>query len=650
MKLLSLEIQSLEPSLIVGEEYIMLQHLFPKLRFALVAVVLLWIKTYIVYKLAFDIKIDNFFEETMLLFNPIASLLLFFGLALLASKYRNRIIIGISFLLSFILFGNAMFYGFYNDFVTFPVLFQTNNMADLGTSIKELFTYKTLLLFADAIILMFISRKFPSFCDNTPLSRAEKRTFFSGITALLALQIIVSVIYKPQLFSRSFDRQTVVKNLGLYTYHLFDITLQSKSSAQRVFASGDGFSEIKNYVNSKDNKVDKNLFGAAKGKNVILISMESTQNFVINKKINGKEITPFLNEFIKDSYYFDNFYHQTGQGKTSDAEFIVENSLYPLDRGSVFFTHANNEYTATPEQLKKYGYYSAVFHSNDKTFWNRDVMYPALGYDRYFNLNDYTGTEQMSVGWGLKDKEFFEQSISKLQSLPKPFYTKFITLTNHFPFLLNPEDQYISEYNSESGVLNRYFPTVRYTDEALKLFINRLKEEDLYDNSVIVIYGDHYGISENHNAAMAQFLGKESITPFDSMQLQRVPLIIHVPGQEGKVISKVSGQIDIKPTLLHLLGIKTNQSVEFGTDLFTKNENPLMIMRDGSFVTNDYVYTKNMCYKKSTGEPIDSAICQPYIEKTKTELNYSDKLIYGDLLRFDPNNKYKTGTTITKFE
>ena len=56
-----------------------------------------------------------------------------------------------------------MFYGFYNDFVTFPVLFQTNNMADLGTSIKELFTYKTLLLFADAIILMFLSRKFPAF-------------------------------------------------------------------------------------------------------------------------------------------------------------------------------------------------------------------------------------------------------------------------------------------------------------------------------------------------------------------------------------------------------------------------------------------------------------------------------------------------------
>ncbi|MGG2066469.1 LTA synthase family protein [Bacillus sp. S14(2024)] len=628
----------------------MVQRLFPKVRFALIAVVLLWIKTYIVYKLAFDMKIDNAFEQIMLFFNPLASLLLFFGFALLATKHRNRIIISISIVLSFILFGNAMFYGFYDDFVTFPVLFQTNNMADLGTSIKELFTYKTLLLFADVIILTILSRKFPNFCDTTPLSQQEKRTFFSGVTAALALQMAISVIYKPQLFSHSFDRQTVVKNLGLYTYHVYDIALQSKSSAQRVFASGDRFSEIDNYVKTKDRQKNKELFGVAKDKNVILISMESTQSFVINQKINGKEITPFLNDFIKDSYYFDNFYHQTGQGKTSDAEFIIENSLYPLDRGSVFFTHANNEYTATPEQLKKYGYYSAVFHSNDKTFWNRDLMYPALGYDRYFNLQDYTNAEQMSVGWGLKDKEFFEQSISKLKSLPQPFYTKFITLTNHFPFLLEPEDRFINEYNSESGVVNRYFPTVRYTDEALKHFVTRLKEEGLYDNSIIIIYGDHYGISENHNAAMAQFLGKETLTPFDTMQLQRVPLIIHIPGQKGKIISKVSGQIDVKPTLLHLLGIKTNNSIEFGTDLFETNDEPLVVMRDGSFVTNDYMYTKNVCYNKKTGEPTDINICQPYIEKAKTELNYSDKLIYGDLLRFDPHNKYKTGTMITKFE
>lgn len=628
----------------------MLQTLFPKVRFTLLAVVLLWIKTYIVYKLAFDIKIANGFEECMLFFNSVASLLLIIGLALFSSKRRNRLVIGISMILSFILFGNAMFYGFYDDFVTLPVLFQTDNMADLGTSIKELFTYKTLLSFADVIILVFILLKFPQFCDTTPLSRQEKRTFFGGATALLVLQISVAVIYNPQLFSRSFDRQTIVKNLGLYTYHIYDIVLQSRSSAQHAFASGDEFSEIDNYAKTKDTEPNKEFFGTAEGKNIILISMESTQNFVINQEVNGQEITPFLNDFIQESYYFDNFYHQTGQGKTSDAEFIIDNSLYPLDRGSVFFTHADNEFTATPEQLKPYGYYSAVFHSNDKQFWNRDNMYPALGYDRYFNQQDFIGTEQASVGWGLKDKDFFDQSIEKLKSLPQPFYAKFITLTNHFPYQLDPEDQYIEEYTSDSNVVNRYFTTVRYMDEAIKQLVESLKKEGLYENSIIVLYGDHYGISEEHNTAMAQFLGKEELTPFDTMQLQRVPLIIHIPGHEGKTISKVSGQIDIKPTLLHLLGVETDKSIEFGTDLFSNENDPLVIMRDGSFVTNDYIYTKNICYDKGTEEPTDISMCQPYIEKAKVELDYSDKLIYGDLLRFDPYNQYKTGSMTTQLK
>ncbi|WP_129729176.1 MULTISPECIES: LTA synthase family protein [Bacillaceae] len=628
----------------------MMNTLFRKVRFTLLAATLLWLKTYVVYKLAFDINIENAFEEAILFLNSISTLLLFLGIALLTDTYRNVYVILISFLLSVLLFSNAIFYGFFNDFVTLPVVFQTNNMADLGTSIRELMTYKTLFMFVDLFILLFVSRRFPRFADVSPLTKKEKSIYFLGAASLFLFHVTVAEVYRPQLFARSFDRKMIVKNLGLYTYHLYDIVLQSRSSAQRVFASSNTFAEIENYVKVKDKGSNPAMFGVAKGKNVILISMESTQSFVINRKINGEEITPFLNSFIEESYYFDQFYHQTGQGKTSDAEFTIENSLYPLDRGSVFFTHFNNEYTATPEILKDYGYFSAVFHSNDKTFWNRDLMYPSLGYDRYYHQQDFVGTQQNSVGWGLKDKDFFTQSISYLKELPQPFYTKFITLTNHFPFTIDPKDRLIEEYNSESEIVNRYFPTVRYTDEAIKYFVQRLKEEGLYDNTIIVIYGDHYGISENHNAAMAQFLGKNEITPVDSMQLQRVPLIIHIPKQSGQTISKVSGQIDVKPTLLHLLGVSTTNSTEFGTDLFIKEKDPLVVMRDGSFITNDYVYTKNICYAKQTGVPIEEQLCEPYKQKTKIELRNSDKLIYGDLLRFDPSNKRNTGTMTTILE
>lgn len=141
---------------------------------------------------------------------------------------------------------------------------------------------------------------------------------------------------RPQLLTRTFDREMLVKNIGTYNYHLYDLFLQSKSSAQRALADGSELVDIENYIRANYKKPDEEMFGIAKGKNVILISMESTQSFVINNTVNGEEITPFLNDFIKESYYFENFYHQTGQGKTSDSEFLVDNSLYPLGRGAVF--------------------------------------------------------------------------------------------------------------------------------------------------------------------------------------------------------------------------------------------------------------------------------------------------------------------------
>ncbi len=243
-------------------------------------------------------------------------------------------------------------------------------------------------------------------------------------------------------------------------------------------------------------------------------------------------------------------------------------------------------------------------------------------------------TEENSVGWGLKDVDFFEQSIDLLKQLPEPFYTKFITLTNHFPFELDEEDRMIDEYDSYSGTLNRYFPTVRYMDYALEQFFEQLKEEEMYEDTVFIMYGDHYGISSYHNRSMAMYLDKDEITDFDTVQLQRVPLFIHIPGMEGKRMDTVAGQIDLKPTILHLLGIDTNDMIHFGSDLFSEEKESFVVLRDGSFVTDDYLFTKDVCYDKQTELETDIANCEPYFEKANQDLHYSDRVIYGDLLRF----------------
>lgn len=612
----------------------------PKVPLIIIAALLLWIKTYIVYKTSFDIKIENTLQELILFINPLSFLLFIFGIGLLLKKdkSRTRYIISISFILSFILYGNVVFYRFFDDFLTLPVLFQTSNFSDLGTSASAIMSWKDIFYFSDVIMLILIIKIKPTWFSLQNYSRANRRAYFLVATALVFFNLGLAESERPQLLTRTFDREMLVKNIGTYNYHVYDIFLQSKSSAQRALADGSELADIDNYVRAGYIEPDKEMFGAAKEKNLIIVSLESLQNFVINSEVNGQEITPFLNDFIGESYYFDQFYHQTQQGKTSDSEFILDNSLYPLNRGAVFFTHSGNEFESMTEKLGENGYYTTAMHANNKSFWNRDIMYDSLGYERFYSLPDYDVTEENSVNWGMKDIPFFKQSVEHMKQMPQPFSTKMITLTNHYPFTLDEEDKLIDPYTSNDGTVNRYFQTVRYMDEAVKNFITDLKEAGLYENSVIVMYGDHYGISENHNKAMSQYLGKD-ITPFVSTQLQQVPMIIHIPGQNGKIISKVSGQIDLKPTIMHLLGIDTKEDIQFGSDIFSEEHEDLAILRDGRFITKDYVYAGEKCWDKETEEKTDMNYCEPFKERVNNELEYSDKIIYGDLLRFYGDNE-----------
>ncbi|MBO9129973.1 LTA synthase family protein [Bacillus sp. 165] len=626
---------------------------FNDIRLLLLTAVFIWLKTYIITRISFDLKLENPMQEFILFLSPLAASLFLVGLAMFAKgRKRNYIAIGINIFLTIILIGNAMFYGFFNDFVTLPVLTQTTNFGSLGSSVKELLDWRIPVVFLDVIVLFYLAIKKPSLASSGRVSRPTKSLYFLTSIAVFMVNLGLAEVQRPELLTRSFDRVMLVKNLGLYFHQMYDVGLQAKATSQKAFADSSKLAETENYIKA-NNVQNSELFGMAKGKNVIVVSLESTQTFLMNATVNGQEVTPFLNQFAKESYYFDNFFHQTGQGKTSDAEFLIDNSLYPLDRGAVYFTHANNEYVGTPEILRQQGYYTAVFHANNATFWNRNVMYPSLGYDRYFNELDFDINADNKINWGLKDVDFFNQSIEKLKELPQPFYTRFITLTNHFPFTYDDEMKMVEPFNSGDGTLDRYFVTVRYQDEALKKFIEELKASGLYDNSVIVFYGDHYGISENHNKAMAQFLGKDEITQFDHINLQRTPLFIHVPGQtQGETISKVAGQVDVKPTILSLLGVDTSNDIEFGHDLFSPNRKEFVVLRDGSFVTDKYIYSNSTFYSRETGEAVNvpKEEAKPLLDRVQTELSMSDNIIEGDLLRFFEENHIKSGTVKTQIK
>lgn len=610
------------------------------IAFFFFAVFMLWIKTYVVQVTQFNLGVDNSLQSLLVFMNPLGSALLFLGLALFfKGKGKYIALIVLDLFLSFLVFANVVYHRFFNDFITLPTLTQTQNFGDVSGSIVTLLKPYDILFFIDVLILIGLLSFKAVKIEKIDMKRRYVAALMFFALGVSFLNLAIAEKDRPQLLTRGFDRNYIVKYLGMYNYTIYDAVLSTKASVQRVMADGSDLTEVINYTKSNQADPNPEYFGAGEGMNVVYMHMESIQNFLIDYELHGEEVMPFLNSMTRDknTLYFDNFFHQTAQGKTADAEYMVANSLYGLPQGAAFTTKGLNTYQAAPAILSQQGgYTSAVFHGNAGSFWNRNEIYKSLGYDHFYDANYYDLNTEDMAEYGLMDKPFFEQSIPYLEALPEPFYANFITVTHHFPFTMNQDEATIAPHTTGNKTVDNYFQTARYADEAMKQFFDYLKESGLYDNTIVIMYGDHYGISENHNKAMSEVIGKE-VTPFESAGLQRTPLLIHVPGINGGVVHEYGGQIDLFPTLLHLLGMETDEYIHFGTDLLSEQHDDLVPFRNGDFMSSDISYVGGKFYDSSTGELLEEERlpeANRYLENAEQKLALSDKVVNGDLLRF----------------
>ncbi len=622
-----------------------------KMGFFTIAAILIWIKSYYVYLIEFNLYVQSLFQHVLLLINPLSSTLVFLGIALFAKGRRigGYMIIIYSFM-SLLLYSNVVFYRFNSDFITLPVLTQTSNFGSLGSSIADLVYWTDIIYLVDIIILVVLFRSSKQIWSSARMKMRQPIIIIASGLLLFSINLGLAEMDRPELLKRTFDRNYIVKYLGAYNFTIYDIIQNVKSSSERVLADSNDITEVKDYLSNKYAEPNEDLFGAAKGKNIIKIHLESFQSFLIDYELHGEEVTPFLNKLVNDNQqdftYYKNFFHQTEQGKTADAELIMDNSLYGLPQGAAFVTKSNNTYQALPAILsQEQDYQNIVLHGDGKSFWNRDEIYKQFGIDYFFDEAYYNMSDDQVIGYGLKDKPFFKESMPLIESLDKdkPFYAHFMSLTHHHPYLIDEEDATIEPAETGDGSVDRYFQTARYLDESLEQFIGDLKEADLYDDSLIVIYSDHYGISDNHNRAMAEITGEE-ITPYKNAELQRVPFMIKIPGVEGQgIVDDYAGQVDVVPTLLHLLGIRADNYINFGTDLFSEDHKEVVAFRNGDFFTPEVSMVRGTFYDENTGEEIEINDDLENIQKqVQQELELSDKILQGDLLRFHvPNENWK---------
>ncbi|MGN7402838.1 LTA synthase family protein [Cytobacillus praedii] len=533
-----------------------------------------------------------------------------------------------------------------------------------------------LCLSALFIVIMYYTRYFstvPSYYDVKQIYQSNSVggtvallgspfDFLFFLDVVLILPLIWFITKKSELISfASIKKWTIAFSCaGLITtviaffYPLVDVSYFAKkhgyiqSQFVQFYERGIGTALAKNdhlsdkeLENLKGNAYvppsEHDTFGLAKNRHVFTIQVESLQEFVINKSINGQEITPNLNRLLKDSAYFDHVYQQIGAGNTSDSEWIMHTSLYPEGMDPTVNVIDGSDIPSLVHTLERNGYGTATYHADDITYWSRDKLYPALGFDYVYTSEEIPNEKE--IGFGPADEVLFnyvEKQLPDQMEDHSLMYSNIITLTSHTPFEMPDEYEYLNLPDSyKDTYVGNYLQSVRYTDEQIGKFIQSLKELGIYDQSLILIYGDHSGlhgapVTEKDEQLLKEMLGHD----YNLHDRFVVPVIFNAPGIfNGETHSQLGGQIDLMPTLLNLLGIE-HDSQMIGHNLFQYKKNLLGMryyMPGGSFISDNTLYTAPsaklpaLLYNRETMKKTkNTKNMQKNIDNTLQIMQYSD--------------------------
>ncbi|QJD83791.1 LTA synthase family protein [Cohnella herbarum] len=563
--------------------------------------------------------------------------------------------------LSVLLFADLIYFRYFKDFISIPVLLQAGQVGELQASIWSLMQPGDWIFFADIPVAFALAGwvLWRHSAKRRPVrtssgSSALKYVLKKFIPATLLFAVGWALVYYPVeeqkngwargLFVGNWWNIPIYNVTGLLGFHGYDGYRYAKEhwfgdgiSDEQIEESKAWFTERQRLQKQMESEP---LFGQYKGKNVLIVQAEAFQEFVIGQSIGGEEITPNLNKLIGQSIYFPNFYHQTAQGRTSDADFLTSCSMHPLPTGSAFIRFAGNEFTCAPSILKSQGYDTTVHHSYDGSFWNRNNMYHNMEYDQFYTIKDYTIDEP--IGWSLGDESFFRQTVEQLKERDKsPFYALSITLSSHHPFKMPYSNQELDVGTLQGTILGDYLQATHYVDSAVGALIEDLKAEGMWENTILMFYGDHDN-SVYDWKLYEKFFG-QPVSDIDKDRIVRkVPFFIHLPNDENAgVVEKAVGQIDTTPTLMHLLGIPTEKSYLMGLSMLSEAPKSV-VFRNGGFTdgkvyfvpSSDGIIANGTCYDLTNGDPAktDSSACAAGAESAKQDLNVSDRVIENDLI------------------
>ena len=486
---------------------------------------------------------------------------------------------------------------------------------------KNLFNFRVvdLTFFIDYIILFFIY-KFIEIKEE----ENEKKLFLRAIKALcvfLASTVVIGIGHYyidikqmgngKNLFRQSWAPFQTFSDMSPLGYHGFDFNFYADKNKT---LTSDDKNDIENWFNdNKENIPDNNYKGMLKGKNVIALQVESLENFVINQKVYGQEITPNLNKLLSKSLYFDNIYEQNNSGTSSDADVLVNTSIFPIRTGTTVFSYPWDKYNSLQNLLHGKGYTTISTHAELPGNWNWTEVHKSFEADKIWDIGKYNQDE--IIGLGLSDESYLKQIAEKLKNENDLFYAFMTTLTSHGPFDMPENKKYLNlPKELDENMLGAYFQSVRYTDEAIGKFLGELEKNNQLDNTVIMIYGDHCGVHKFYEDKIQDSpLGGD----WWEDNHKKIPYIIYSKDLKPEVISKAGGQSDFLPTISYLLGMDRSEFENSSMGrVLVNTERDTTILNSGDIIGTPKD-EKELSHLKDTFKIADSIIEKNYFKNYK---------------------------------
>ena len=336
--------------------------------------------------------------------------------------------------------------------------------------------------------------------------------------------------------------------------------------------------------------------GLLEGKNLIVIMVESGNEIMLNE-----EYYPNIRRLVENGFHFTNNYSPRNICSTGNNEMSALISLYSINNNCTANVYQKNTYFESIFNLfNRKGYITNSFHDYYDWYYDRSVIHKNMGSGTFYDAVDLDldfSYHYPAYDTWPSDGEMMEKYLDIIDQngVDQPFMSFITTVTSHMPYNMSSEygDKYLSLFPSDYPIeLKRYMSKLKEVDQAIGILLDGLEDRGILDDTVIVLFGDHYPYSidtDKINVALEYDLSIDN-------NADRIPLIIYNSELESKKIDTYTSYIDILPTVANLFNLDYDSRLYMGGDALSKEHESLVIFIDGSW-KNEVAF-----YQASTNE------------------------------------------------